>query len=121
LSAATHVPAQVLFAAAFAAVLRRRGVVLGGAAAMLVYVASAVVLARVADVAAIVAAVPLLALVPRLIAAPPPRLGSARPWSTTAMTGAAASIVVGAAVLTSRLAGPVVAGAVVAFPTVSTT
>jgi hypothetical protein len=121
LSAATHVPAQVLFAGAFAVVLTHHGPLLGGVAGTLAYVAYAIAFAPLPDVAAIVAAVPLLALAPRIMTTSRPRLGSPRRWSNTAMTCAAASVVVGAAVLTTRLAGPVTAGAVAAFPTMSTT
>jgi hypothetical protein len=121
LSAATHVPAQVLFAAAFAAVLTRHGALLGGAAGTLAYVACAIALALLPDVAAIVAAVPLLAVAPRIMTASPPRVGSPGRWSSTAMTCAVASVFVGVAVLTTRLAGPVTAGAIAAFPSMSTT
>jgi hypothetical protein len=121
LSAGTHVPAQVLFAAAFAAVLPRHGPLLGGTAGTLAYVACAIALALLPDVAAIIAAVPLLALAPRMMTANPPRFSSPGRWSNTAMTCAAASVIVGVAVLTTRLAGPVAAGAVAAFPTMSAT
>ena len=49
-----------------------------------------------------------------------PQPGSPRRWSTTALTCVAASVIVGAAVVTSRLAGPEAAGAVAAFPTMCT-
>ena len=77
----------------------------------------------VADVPAalaVLSAIPVLALAPRLVAAGRPRPGSPRRWSTTALTCAAASAIVGAAVVTSRLAGPEAAGAVAAFPTMCT-
>ena len=121
LSAAAHVPAQILFATAFAATLARSGPLLGGAAGLLAYVAGAVLLALLPDVVAIAAAVPLLALAPRLMAAGAPRPGSPRRPSETAMTCAVAALIVGVAVLTTRLAGPVAAGAVAAFPAMSTT
>jgi hypothetical protein len=121
LSAATHVPAQVMFAAAFAAVLKRRGLLLGAMAGTLAYLTCAVALAPLPDVVALLAAVALLAGAPRLIGASRPRPGSPRRWSTTIMTCAAASFIVGAAVLTSRLAGPAAAGAVAAFPTMTMT
>jgi hypothetical protein len=119
LSAAAHVPAQIVFAAVFAAVLPRHGLLLGGAAGALAYVVCAVGFARVPDALAVAVAVPALALAPRLITAGRPRAGSPRRWSTTAITCGAASVIVGAAVLTSRSAGPVAAGAVAAFPTMS--
>ena len=121
LSAATHVPAQVLFAAAFAAVLMRSGPLLGAAVGTLAYTACATVLAFLPAVAGIVAAVPLLALAPRMMPAGPPRPSSPRRWSNTAMTCVTAAAIVGVAVLTTRLAGPVAAGGVAAFPAMSTT
>jgi hypothetical protein len=49
-----------------------------------------------------------------------PRAGSPRRWPATAVTCAAASAIVSAAIVTTRLAGPEAAGAVAAFPTMST-
>ena len=120
LSAAVHVPAQVLFGAVFAAVLVRRGVILGGAAGALAYVACSIALAGVPAAAAVASAIPVLVVAPRLMAAGRPRAGSPRRRSTTALTCAAAWVLVAAAVVTSRLAGPQAAGAVAAFPTIST-
>jgi hypothetical protein len=119
LSAATHVPAQVLFGIVFAAVLIRRGLALGAMAGALAYVACSIVLAGVPGALVVVSAIPVLALAPRLMTHGRPRLGSPRRSSTTVLTCAAASVIVGAAVVTSRLAGPEAAGAVLAFPTVS--
>jgi hypothetical protein len=121
LSAAAHVPAQVAFAVVFAAVLTHRDLLLGGAAGTLAYVVCSLGLARVPVALAVALAVPAIAVVPGLVTASRPRVGSPRRWSTTAITCAAASAIVGAAVLTSRFAGPVAAGAVAAFPTMSTT
>jgi hypothetical protein len=121
LSAATHVPAQVVFAVVFAAVLTRRGLLIGGAAGTLAYLVCSIGLAGAPHTLVVAAAIPVLALAPRLIQGSRPRAGSPRGWPTTAMTCAAASIIVATAVLTSRLAGPVTAGAVAAFPTISTT
>jgi hypothetical protein len=121
LSAAAHVPAQLLFAAAFASVLTDRGLLVGGAVGALAYVTCAVALAPLPDVVSILAAIPLLALAPRLMPAGRPRLGSARSRASTAMICAAASLLVGVAILTTRLAGPVAAGAIAAFPSLSTT
>jgi hypothetical protein len=119
LSAATHVPAQVLFGIVFAAVLIRRGLALGAMAGALAYVACSIVLAGVPGALVVVSAIPVLALAPRLMTHGRPRLGSPRRSSTTVLTCATASLIVGAAVVTSRLAGPEAAGAVLAFPTVS--
>jgi hypothetical protein len=120
LSAATHVPAQVVFGVVFAAVLLRRGLILGVAAGALAYVACSVALADVPAALAVTGAIPVLALAPRLMAGGRPGPGSPRRWRTTALTCAAASAIVGAAVATSRVAGPEAAGAVAAFPTMCT-
>jgi hypothetical protein len=121
LSAAAHVPAQILFAAAFASVLKDRGLLVGGAVGALTYVTCAIALAPLPAVVPILAALPLLALAPRLLPAGRPRPGSPRSCASTAMICTAASILVGAAIVTTRLAGPVAAGAFAAFPTLSTT
>ena len=117
LSAATHVPAQVAFGAVFAGVLMRRGTIAGAAAGTAAYVACSLLVADVPAALAVACALPVLAFAPRFMAAGRPRPGSPRRWPTTALTCAAASAIVGAAVVTSRLAGPEVAGAVAAFPT----
>jgi uncharacterized membrane protein YGL010W len=119
LSAATHVPAQVVFGIVFAAVLIRRGLALGTIAGTLAYVGSSIVVAGMPDPLVVVSAIPVLAIAPRLISDGRPRLGSPRRASTTVLTCASASLIVGAAVVTSRLAGPEAAGAVLAFPTMS--
>jgi len=120
LSAATHVPAQVVFGVVFAGVLVRRGLVVGAAAGAVAYAACAVGLADLPAALAVTGAIPALTLAPRLMAAGRPSPGSPRRWTTTALTCVAASAIVAAAVLTSRLAGPHAAGAIAAFPTLST-
>jgi hypothetical protein len=120
LSAATHVPAQVVFGILFAAVLIRRGLALGTMAGALAYVGCSIALAGVPDALVVVSAIPVLAFAPRLMANSRPRpSASPRRLSSTVLTCAAASLIVGAAVVTSRLAGPEAAGAVLAFPTIS--
>ena len=121
LTAAMHVPAQVLFGVVFAAVLMRRGIVVGLAAGIATYVACAIALAGAPVALGVVAALPALALAPRVMADGRPRPGSKRRWSTTALTCVAAFTVVGGALATVRLAGPEAAGAAAAFPTLSTT
>lgn len=120
LSAATHVPAQVVFAVVFAAVLARRGLLGAGTAGILAYVGCSLGLAGVPNALMVAAAIPALVLAPRLITRSQPRVGSPRRWSTTVLMCATAPIIVAAAVLTSRIAGPDAAGAVAAFPTMST-
>jgi hypothetical protein len=119
LSAATHVPAQVAFGIVFAAVLIRRGLALGTVAGALAYVGCSIVVADMPAALVVVSAIPVLAFAPRLMTAGRPRLGSPRRGSTTVLTSASASLIVGATVITSRLAGPEAAGAVLAFPTMS--
>ena len=119
LSAATHVPAQVMFGIVFAAVLTRRGLAHGTVAGAFAYVGASIVLGGAPVALVVVSAIPVLALAPRLMPDPRPRLGSPRRWQTTALTCASASFIVGATVVTSRLAGPEAAGAVLAFPTMS--
>jgi hypothetical protein len=121
LSAAAHVPAQVAFAVVFAAVLVRRGLLLGGAAGALAYLACSLLLAGVPTALAIAAAVPALLLAPGLIAPGGPPATTAPHWRSVLVSCAAGTIVVATALLTIRLAGPVAAGAAAAFPTVSTT
>jgi hypothetical protein len=119
-SAATHVPAQVVFGVVFAAALMRLGLLMGAAAGTAAYVACSVLVGDVPAALAVTAALPLLAFAPRFMVAGRPQPGSPRRWSTTAGTCVAASAIVGAAVVTSRLAGPEAAGAVAAFPTMCT-
>ncbi|HEY3188285.1 MAG TPA: hypothetical protein VGJ70_12480 [Solirubrobacteraceae bacterium] len=120
LSAATHVPAQVVFGVVFAGVLMRRGVMFGATAGTAAYVASSVLIADVPAALAVASAMPVLAFAPRFMVAGRPWPGSRRRWSTTALSCVAASAIVGAAVVTSRVGGPEAAGAVAAFPTIST-
>jgi uncharacterized membrane protein YGL010W len=119
LSAATHVPAQVMFGIVFAAVLTRRGLGLGTVAGAFAYVGGSIVLGGAPAALVVFSAIPALALAPRLMPNARPRLGSPRRWQTTALTCASASFIVGATVVTSRLAGPEAAGAILAFPTMS--
>jgi hypothetical protein len=120
LSAGAHVFAQVLFGLVFAAAAVRRGLVLGGAAGTVAYLLSSLALAHVPDLLAISVAIPALIAAPRLIPARPPVVGSPTGWTRIATNCAASMVIVAAAVVTARLAGPVIAGAVTAFPIMST-
>jgi hypothetical protein len=120
-SAATHVPAQILFGVVFAAVLIRRGLRAGAVAGLLAYVAASLCLADTPVGFAVAGAIPALAFAPRLMSDGRPHPASPRRWPTTALTCAIAMLIVGAAVVTTRVAGPELAGAVAAFPAVSTT
>jgi hypothetical protein len=121
LSAGTHVPAQILFAVVFARVLSRRGLLLGAAGGSSAYVACGIALTHMPAGLALASAVPALAVAPRVMPDGRPRAAAQTRRRATALTCALSSVIVGAAVLTSRAAGPQVAGAVVAFPTMSTT
>ena len=121
LSAGTHVPAQILFAVVFASLLPRRGLFLGAAGGGIAYVACGVALTHVPAGFAVASAVPALALAPRVMPDGRPRPAAQTRRRATALTCAVSSVIVGAAVLTSRAAGPQIAGAVVAFPTMSMT
>ena len=120
LSAGAHVFAQVIFGTVFAAAVVRRGVILGGAAGTVAYLVCSLVLALVPDLLAISVAIPALIAAPRLIPAGPPIAGSTRGGTSIAISCAASMAIVAVAVVTARLAGPVIAGAVTAFPTMST-
>ncbi|WP_344515288.1 hypothetical protein [Dactylosporangium maewongense] len=121
LSAARQVSAQVAFSVAFAWVLRRRGLPLGVGCGALVYVAVSLVVQHVPDALALLVAVGALVAGPRLMPAGQPRRAEFRHWMGTALTCVSAAVVVGVAVLGSRLAGPDVAGAIAAFPTMCAT
>jgi hypothetical protein len=121
LSAATHVPAQIVFGVVFACVLVRRGLLLGAAAGILAYAGTSLCLADTPVALVVAGAIPMLALAPRLMSDGRPHPASPRRWPTTALTCVIAMLIVGAAVVTIRIAGPELAGAVAAFPSVSTT
>ena len=104
----------------FAAALVRRGLILGGAAGTLAYLVCALALAHVPDLLAISLAIPALIAAPRLIPAGPPLTGSTRGWTSMATNCTVSMVIVAVAVIAARLAGPVIAGAITAFPTMST-
>jgi hypothetical protein len=119
LSAAGHVFAQVIFGLVFAASLARRGLILGGAAGTLAYLVCSLALAHVPDLPAIALGVAALIAAPRLIPARPSIARCTGNWTSVATNCAASLAIVAAAVVTARLAGPTVAGAITAFPTMS--
>jgi uncharacterized membrane protein (GlpM family) len=123
LSAAGHVPAQVAFAASFAATLRCRGLLTGLAVGATGYTLVSFLLGGLGTTERAAAAMVALIVGPWLIS----RL---RPAQTCAgdgrrlpaiMSCAAAAFVVAMTSLTSSLAGPAAAGTIVAFPTMSAT
>jgi hypothetical protein len=121
LSAAAHVGAQVVFGVVFAGVLQRRGLLLGAGSGIFAYLACSLLIAQVPAAIAVLVAVGALAVAPRLTPAGEIRRGAAGHWSTTALTSLGAMVIVAAAVLSSRLPGPTIAGAIAAFPTMCAT
>ncbi|MBW6440211.1 hypothetical protein KZ829_41450 [Actinoplanes hulinensis] len=119
-SAAVHVPAQVALGTVFAHVLHRHGLLRGAVAGAFTYLAVALIVERVPPMLAVIVAVVVLWWGPRAMPSVPLRPASDRHWSVTVLTCAGAAAIVAAAVLSSRLAGPGLAGAVAAFPTMCT-
>ena len=120
LSAAAPVVAQAVSAIVAAAPVVRRGRTASAVAGVLAYLLVTAGVAAVPEPVAVALAVPALIVAARLTPAPPPRAAESRHWSVTLMTCVACAVVVGGAVLSAQLAGPVIAGAVAAFPTTST-
>jgi len=120
-SAVAHVPAQVVFGLLFGAVLTRRGLLAGAIAGTLGYLAASAAVDRLPQEVAVFVALAALAAGTRLATPASPR-GSRprRPWATVVVCLSAAAAVLGST-LVSRAAGPVAAGTVAAFPTISGT
>ncbi|WP_037495828.1 hypothetical protein [Solirubrobacter soli] len=136
--AAAHVVAQVAFALAFAAVVERRGAALGVLAGASAFALGSLLLAPLPTPLAIVLAIPALTLgsdpstlrnrseqafscersVKGSDPLVPARSGPMR--GATAVGAAAALVMVAAALTTAELAGPAAAGAIGAFPALST-
>ena len=121
LSAAEHVPAQVIFAVMFAAVLERYGLLAGVITGSLGYVAVSACLMWLPGAVCISLGILALALTPPLFPIRDGVVKRPRHWSAMVLTCAAGSVVVLAAVLSTRVAGPAIGGAVAAFPTLSGT
>jgi hypothetical protein len=121
LSAAGNVGAQVAFAVAFASILRRNGAAAGLAAGAAAYSTAALALGQLPPALAATVAVPALLVGPGLIA-PPPSGGatpSAHGGRDTSLACLAAVASVGGVLIAARLAGPATAGAIGAFPALS--
>jgi hypothetical protein len=119
LSAAAHVGAQVAFAVVFALMLGRFGVLVSLAAGAATFAALSVVLHPVPAPLAAALAVPALLLAPRLLpghSGP----GKRRSRRDTALASAVALTFVSVVLLTAQRAGPAAAGAIGAFPALST-
>ncbi len=119
-SAAAHVIAQVAFAVAFALVVVRRGGVVGALAGVVAYAVLSAVIEFLPAAVATAAALPALALAPRLLPDHPGESGAAPGHATTALGAAASVALVGSALIAAHVAGPEAAGAIGAFPAVST-
>ena len=120
-SAAGHVPAQVVFGLLFGAVLTRWGLLAGGVAGTLGYLAASVALGRLPEHVAVLLALTALAGGTRLVTPGRPRASRARKPSITVLVCLSAAAVVLGSTLASRACGPVIGGAVAAFPTMSGT
>ncbi len=123
LSAASHVPAQIAFAASFAVALRHRRLPASALAATAGYTAASLLLAMIPPDARLAAAIIALRIGPTLITQPPAPLSTTPRGSNgdTTLSCLAAGLIVTATTLTSRIAGPVAAGTIAAFPTMSAT
>jgi hypothetical protein len=123
LSAAAQIVAQIAFAVGFAAALRERGLVAGLIAGATGYAVCCAVIARVPSAIAVIAAVPVLSIAPRLIRTNRLETAAAtvRRRRDTALACLVAMLIVGVVMLTSRATGPAVAGAIGAFPSMSAT
>jgi hypothetical protein len=118
-SAAGHVGAQAAFGISFAAGLRRAGLIRALARGVAAYAACSIVIAGLPPSVAAIAAIPALVVAPRFAAGHEASAGAGRLSAGAALTCPGASLVVGAAVVGSRVAGPAVGGALAAFPTIS--
>ncbi len=123
LSAASHVPAQIAFAASFAAALRCHRLAISGLAATAGYTAASLLLPMISPDARLVAAIIALIIGPKLITQAPAPLTTTPQSSNrdTTVSCLAAGLIVTATMLTSRIAGPEIAGTIAAFPTMSAT
>jgi hypothetical protein len=118
-NAASHVPAQLLFALVFAVALRRWGLTAGVTTGAVAYVIGSLALADLSTVIGLILAAPALILTPRMLPTSTHIERRQRPWHATVLTCASGSLVVAAALITSRAAGPALGGVVAAFPTMS--
>jgi hypothetical protein len=120
MSAAAHVVAQVAFAVAFALVVVRRGAIVGAPAGAGAYAVVSAGVEFVPAAVATAAAFPALLLAPRLLPDHPRDRGLAPSHASSALGAAASVALVGSALTAAHYAGPEAAGAIGAFPAVST-
>ena len=119
-SAAAHVVAQVAFAVAFALVVVRHGGIPGAVAGAGAYAAVSALVEFVPAAVALAAALPALLIAPRVLPEHPSEAGAAPTHAATALGAAASVALVGSALTAAHFAGPEAAGAIGAFPAVST-
>jgi hypothetical protein len=121
--AAAHVGAQVAFAVAFSAVLRRRGGTLGLACATAAFAGASLLIAGLPAPAAMAAALPALAVGPRLLPAAERAVGEGERLGLggTAIRAAVAALSVAGVLGVVRAAGPAAAGVIGGFPALSAT
>ena len=119
-SAAGHVVAQVAFAVAFALVVVRHGGITGAVAGAGAYAAVSALVEFVPAPIAIAAALPALLIAPRALPEHASETGAAPTHASTALGVAASVALVGSALTAAHFAGPEAAGAIGAFPAVST-
>ena len=121
-AAAAHVPAQVAFALAFAAVLTRTRVVAGLAAATAAFAALSLVIATLPAGVAIAAALPALAYGRHVLDGAERVVEDREGGAAELVARAAVALVFILAVLAAvRVAGPGLAGAIAAFPALTAT
>ena len=119
LSAGAHVGAQVAFAVTFALVLGRRNVLVGLAAGALAFACGSLLIGTHPAPVAAAAAIPLLAFAPRLLPVRAAVAGPPRSRRDTALASLLALVLIGAVMATAKLVGPAAAGAIGAFPAMS--
>jgi len=124
-AAAAHVVAQVAFALAFAAVITRRGGALGLLAGVASFALVSLLVEPLPPALAIAFAVPALLLTgarPPALEGPDPRpaVDQRRERGVVALGAGAALVMVATALGTAEVAGPAAAGAIGAFPALST-
>ncbi len=114
--------AQVAFAIAFVAVVRRRGGLAAMASGTAAYATVSLVIVWMPSAVAIVASLAALVLGPRLLLeSPTPAPAPGNTLASTVTRAVVASATVALTLSVARLAGPVSAGATAAYPVVSAT
>lgn len=119
LSAGAHVVAQIAFAIAVAHTVLRHRLVTAMLTGVAAYVGTSLITMTLPPAVMVLAALPLLALAPRAMPATGAIPAARRSATSTVVSCAAGATIVLAAIVVSRLLGPVAGGVVTAFPTMS--